>query len=198
MNLISRVIPAFAVLTAAAIPVAALTVKNTSSNEVSIAVDNGSTEGVYKIPAGGSVDATEDCSSDCAVTGPWGYSRLVAQNATIETDGTSLVTANAAPAQALVPQNPDQPDAAVTAVPEPVTTAAPEPAAAAAPAPTETTAPAAETAPAATAAATPAEPAPAAAPVQPRRKVAKRKAAKQAQKGPGAGSFEMLFQGPGK
>jgi hypothetical protein len=37
------------------------------------------------------------------------------------------------------------------------------------------------------------------APVAPKRTVKRRKpAAKQAQKGPGAGSFQMLFQGPGK
>lgn len=185
-NLISRVIPAFAVLTAAAIPVGALTVKNTSSNEVSVAVDTGSAEAVYKVPANGSVDVKEDCSSDCAVTGPWGYSRMVSQNATIETDGTSLVTATAAPAQALIPQNPvEEPDAA-----------APAPQSTAAAAPSATTA--APAAPAATAASADTAK-PAATPAKPRRKVAQRKPGKQVQKGgPGAGSLQLLFEGPGK
>lgn len=191
MTFMTRAVTAFAVLTTAAIPVGALTVKNTSSNAVSIAVDNGASEGVYQIPAGGSVDAKEDCASDCAVTGPWGFSRLVAQNATIETDGTSLVTAGAAPSaaapaaasQSLVPQNP------VEEAPAPVATAPADKAPA-------STAPAAN-APAATAAA-PAEAAPAAAPQKPRRAAKPRKQAKAAPKGPGSGSFEMLFQGPGK
>lgn len=191
MTLMTRAVTAFAALTVAAIPVGALTVKNTSSNEVSIAVDNGASEGVYQIPAGGSVDAKEDCSSDCAVTGPWGFSRLVAQNATIETDGMSLVTAGAAPPasapttaapaaapQSLVPQNPVEEAPASAATPA-------------------ATAPAA-TAPAAAPAATAAETAPAAAPQKPRRAAKPRKQATPAPKGPGSGSFEMLFQGPGK
>ncbi|WP_439541823.1 hypothetical protein [Hyphomicrobium sp.] len=181
MTFMTRAVTAFAVLTTAAIPVGALTVKNTSSNEVSIAVDNGASEGVYQIPAGGSVDVKEDCVSDCAVTGPWGFSRLVSQNATIETDGMSMVTAGAAPSatapapaaaapaaapQSLVPQNP------VDEAPAPPATE-----------------PTAKTA---------AEPAPAAAPQKPRRATQPRKQAKPAPKGPGSGSFEMLFQGPGK
>lgn len=163
MSLMTRAVAAFAVLTVAAIPVAALTIKNTSGKEVSVGVDNGSEEAVYQIPAGGSVDVKQDCSSDCAVTGPWGFSRLVAQNATITTDGESLVTATAAPrAQGLVPQNP---------VAEPSDAQA---AAAAADAP-------------------PAK----AAPAKARSKRAnKPRSSKQAQKGPGAGSFQMLFQGP--
>lgn len=187
MTFMTRAVTAFAVLTTAAIPVGALTVKNTSSNEVSIAVDNGASEGVYKIPAGGSVDVKEDCTSDCAVTGPWGFSRLVSQNATIETDGMSIVTAGAAPPasatapaaaaapavapapQRLIPQNP------VEEAPAPVATE-----------------------PTAKSTAAPAEPAPAATPQKPRRAAQARKQAKPAPKGPGSGSFEMLFQGPGK
>ncbi len=129
MSLTTRVVTAFAVLSVAAIPVGALTIKNKSSKDVSAAVDNGSEEAVYQIPAGGTVDVKQDCSSDCAVTGPWGFSRLVSQNDAIETDGTSLVTAHAAPSapatQGLVPQNPvaDPADAAsdtpVVAKPEP-------------------------------------------------------------------------------
>lgn len=167
MSLMTRAIGAFTVLSLAAIPVAALTINNTSSSEVSVGVDNGTEETVYKIPAGGSVDIKQDCSSDCAVTGPWGFSRLVAQNATIETDGGSLVTAElAAKPQSLVPQNP---------VSETVDGA--EPSASAAPA--ETAKPA---------------------PVAPRKHAAKprKQASKQHKKGPSAGSFQMLFQGPGK
>ncbi len=48
MTIMTRAITAFAVLTAAAIPVGALTVKNTSSNDVSIAVDNGANEGFIR------------------------------------------------------------------------------------------------------------------------------------------------------
>jgi hypothetical protein len=164
MSLTTRVVTAFAVLSLATIPVPALTIKNTSSADVSVGVDNGLDEAVYQIPAGGSVDVREDCSTDCAVTGPWGYSRLVAQNVTIETDGTSLVTADAAmEAPSLVPQNPvsEPADAADTAISEePATT----------------------------------EPAPVV-----RKRTATRKAgAKKAAKGPASGSFQMLFQGPGK
>lgn len=179
MSLMTRAVAFFAALSAAAIPVAALTVKNTSTAEVKVAVDTGSTEAIYTIPAGGSIDVTEDCSADCAVTGPWGFSRLVAQNATIETDGRSIVTAEAAaPAPSLVPQNP---------------IAEPEPAPAAEPAPSV-----AETAPAATAAPA-AEPAVKAAPA-PRKSTSKprRKAKPAKKKGPAPGSFQLLLQGPGK
>jgi hypothetical protein len=107
MSVVTRAVAAFVVLSAAAIPVGALTIKNTSSKEVTVGVDTGAEEGVYKVPAGGSADVTHDCSSGCAVTGPWGYSRMVSQNDAIETDGAPLVTVAAkAPAQALVPQNP--------------------------------------------------------------------------------------------
>ena len=167
MSLMTRAIGAFTVLSLAAIPVAALTINNTSSSEVSVGVDNGTEETVYKIPAGGSVDIKQDCSSDCAVTGPWGFSRLVAQNATIETDGGSLVTAElAAKPKSLVPKTP---------VSEPVEGAYPP----APGAPAETAKPA---------------------PVAPRKHAAKprKQASKQAKKGPSAGSFQMLFQGPGK
>lgn len=168
MSLMTRAIAACALLSLAAIPVAALTVHNTSSNEVSIGVDTGTEEAVYKIPAGGSVEVAQDCAADCAVTGPWGYSRLVAQNATIETDGSSLVTAGLpAPAQAaktqgLVPQNPagETADAA-----EPVKPAA----------------------------------APAARPERAKRTSRPRRPAqRQAKKTPSAGSFQLLFEGPGK
>jgi hypothetical protein len=158
MSLMTRAVTAFTVLSLAAIPVAALTIKNTSSKEVSVAVDNGTDEKVYQIPAGNSVDVKEDCSSDCAVTGPWGYSRMLSQIDTLETDGGSLVTADATPAQSLIPQNP-------------VTESA-------------------DGADATSAA-------PAAKPAVKRKRTAG-KPRKQAQKGPASGSFQMLFQGPGK
>lgn len=165
MSLMTRAVTAFAVLSLAAIPVAALTVKNTSTKDVSVGVDNGIEEAVYQIPAGGSVDVKEDCTADCAITGPWGFSRLVPQNATIETDGVSLVTAHVAPEpQGLVPQNPvsDPSDAVAAPVAETPAAAAAEPA-----------------------------------PVVSRKRPAKARK-KEAQKGPSAGSFQMLFQGPGK
>ncbi|WP_295555042.1 hypothetical protein [uncultured Hyphomicrobium sp.] len=164
MSLMTRAVTAFAVLSVAAIPVAALTIKNTSSKEISVGVDNGTEEAVYQIPSGGSVDVKQDCSSDCAVTGPWGYSRLVAQDATIETDGLPIVTVAAtAESQSLVPQNP-----------------------------------VAEAADGTEAATTETEAKPA--PVVRKRTAKSRKPAtvKQAQKGPASGSFQMLFQGPGK
>jgi hypothetical protein len=156
MSLMTRAVSALAVLSLAAIPVAALTIKNTSSQGVSVAVDNGTDEKVYQIPAGGSVDVTEDCSSDCAVTGPWGYSRMLSQTDTLETDGGSLVTADATPAQSLIPQNP------VTESADGTDTAAP-----------------------------------AARPAVKRKRTAS-KPRKQTQNGAFAGSFQMLFQGPGK
>lgn len=162
MSLSTRVATAVAVLSLAAIPVAALTIKNTSSKAVSVGVDNGAEEAIYQVPAGGSVKVTQDCSSDCAVTGPWGYSRLLDQNATVETDGTPTVTVAAAPeTQSLVPQNPideivDDADSAAPAA-KAVSAARKRPA-----------------------------------------KAARKTSAKHAQKGPGAGSWQLLFEGPGK
>lgn len=176
MSFMTRAIGALAALSAAAIPVGALTVKNTSSNEIAIGVDNGAVETVYKVAAGGSVDVREDCSDTCAVTGPWGFSRMVAENATIETDGLPLVTVRetaattAATTQPLIPQNP---------IDDPATSTA-----------------AASPAPAATASSS--VKAPAAKRVS-RAKTAKpRRTAKAAPKGPGSGSLQMLFEGPAK
>ncbi len=181
MSFMTRAIGAFAALSAAAIPVGALTVKNPSSSEIAIGVDNGAMETVYKVTAGGSVDVKEDCSSTCGVTGPWGFSRMVAENATIETDGSSLVTvrepatvATAATTQPLIPQNP---------IDDPATS----------------TAASTASAPAATAAS--AVKAPAAKPAKraSRAKASKpRRTAKAAPKGPGSGSLQMLFEGPRK
>jgi hypothetical protein len=108
MSLMKRTV-AITVLSVVAIPVAALTIKNSSSDDVKVAVDNGSVEAVHTVPAGGSLNVPQDCSTGCAVTGPWSYSRLVNQNAVIDTDGTSRITV-APPVTpgmaALVPQNP--------------------------------------------------------------------------------------------
>lgn len=185
MSLMTRAVTAYALLLTAAIPVAALTIKNTSTEDVKISVHNGSVQSVYTVTAGGAVDVKEDCSTDCAVTGPWGFSRLVPQNATIETDGRSLVTAEAVAKPGLVPQNP---------VAEQPPVEAPE---------TDKTPAAASAAPPAAAAATAAAAAPAAEPAAspPRKRVAKpRKPSKQqsAKKGPPPGSFMMLMQGPSK
>lgn len=182
MRQMTRAVTALAVLTLAAIPVGALTVKNNSGGEVSIGVDNGTAEEVYKIAPGGSVDVRQDCSSDCAVTGPWGYSRLVAQNATIETDGTSLVTAANAEASspALIPQNPAD---------EPATAAASAPARVAAKPAAAEAAPSAE------------KPAAATASKKAHRRAAqpRKPATKQAsKKGPIPGTLQMLWQGTGK
>jgi len=170
MSILTRVVTAAAVLSVAAIPVGALTVKNTSDKEVTFAVDNGAVESVYKVAPGGSADVSEDCSANCALTGPWGYSRLVDQNAVITTDGASLVTATAAPeAQGLVPQNPavetaDPQAAAVEAADKPAEAAAPAPATAKV--------------------------------RRPKLRYVSKKA--PAGKGPSSGSLQMLFQGPGK
>lgn len=69
---------------------AAVTVKNTSGEEISIGVDHGANEKIEKIGAGKSVKL--DCSEQCGVTGPWGFSWMAKGDETIETDGQSLVT----------------------------------------------------------------------------------------------------------
>ncbi|HYD15233.1 MAG TPA: hypothetical protein VEA77_02425 [Hyphomicrobium sp.] len=164
MKLMTRGAAAFAVLSVAAIPVGALTIKNISSNEVSVAVDTGAIESVYKVPAGGSVDVKEDCSEGCAVTGPWGYSRMVSQNDAIETDGAPLVTmaTKDTASRGLVPENPGAADAT------PVSSNAK----AAAPTPSQSVKKAS-------------------------RKSSRKAGVKQAsKKGPAAGTFMMLFQGP--
>lgn len=173
MSVMSRVVAATAALLAAAIPVGALTIQNTSEKDFTIGVSTGTEQAVYTVPANGSVDVEQDCSSDCAVTGPWGFSHLVPQNAVIESDGlvivaTRVATAEtvAAPAPGLVPQDP-----AVEVLEAPERTSA-------AAAPATRPVPAAQTRKRATR-------------TKPRR-------AKQAKKGPASGSFQMLFQGPAR
>jgi hypothetical protein len=102
---------------------------------------------------------------------------------------TATIEAAPTAPQTLVPQNPVLDEQAPAATPQPETAAAV----------TETTAadaPPAATAeaPAAAAEASAAAAEPTAAP----RRTVKRRPAKHAQKGPGSGTLEMLFQGPGK
>jgi hypothetical protein len=73
-------------------PAAAVTVKNTSNAEITIGIDWSSKEKVETVPAGKSV--TVECKDGCGVTGPWGFSWMVAEGDTITTDGSSLVTVN--------------------------------------------------------------------------------------------------------
>lgn len=171
MSVMPRIVAATAALLAAAIPVGALTVHNTSDKDFTIGVSTGSEQAVYTVPAKGSVDVKEDCSADCAVTGPWGFSHLVPQNAVVESDGLAIVATrmataepSAPPAGGLVRQDPAQ---EVLEAPE-STSAAPV-----------------------------AKPAPA---VQTRKRAARTKPrrAKQTKKGPAAGSFQMLLQGPAR
>jgi hypothetical protein len=108
MSLTTRAATAAAVLAVAAIPVGALTVSHTSTQPVSIAVDNG--EAAHRTPAAGSADVTPDCGTDCAA------SRLVPDNATLAADSETLVTVAAAPrAESLVPQKPATDPAAAAA-----------------------------------------------------------------------------------
>lgn len=71
-------------------PAAAVTVKNTSSAEISIGIDTGNSESTKKIAAGKS--AKIDCPDGCGVTGPWGFSWMASGDDVITTDGKSLVT----------------------------------------------------------------------------------------------------------
>jgi len=173
MSTIMRIAASLVGISIAAIPVAALTVKNNAGQDITIGVDTGATEQVYKVPAKGSVDVKEDCSEGCGLTGPWGFSRMVTENDAIDTDGTSLVTTStAAPAPAaprLVPENP------IEAVATDTPAAGPTPVATAKPAARKSSVE---------------KPAP-------RRRSAAKKAAPQA-KGPVPGSIGMLFFGPGK
>ena len=171
MSVITRVVAATAVLLGAAIPVGALTVKNTSDKDFTIGVSTGSEQKVHTVPARGSVEVQQDCSSDCAVTGPWGFSHTASQNAVIESDGAAILSSRTAtadtapkPSSSLVPQDPAT--AAIETPDEPAATAAP--AAAAAPV---------------------AKPPKRAAKSKPRRQ------AKKAKKGPAPGSWGALMQG---
>ena len=87
-KLISSSCAALLLLTSAA---AAVTVENTSDKEITVGVDMGNDEKVQKIGAGESVKL--DCKEQCGVTGPWGFSWMAKGDATISTDGQSLINA---------------------------------------------------------------------------------------------------------
>ena len=67
----------------------AVTVKNTSDKEITIGIDRGDDEKTQKIGAGESVQL--ECKEQCGVTGPWGFSWMAKGDATISSDGQSLV-----------------------------------------------------------------------------------------------------------
>jgi hypothetical protein len=71
-------------------PAAAVTVKNTSSADITIGIDYGSKEKVETVPAGKSV--TFECKDGCGVSGPWSFSWKASGDDVITTDGQSLVT----------------------------------------------------------------------------------------------------------
>ena len=71
----------------------ALTVNNTSSNEISIGLDQGDKESVHKIAAGKSVTFKNECDNHCGVTGPWNFSWWAKTSDVISTDGSSLTAA---------------------------------------------------------------------------------------------------------
>jgi hypothetical protein len=67
----------------------AATVKNTGGAEFTIGVDMGNSEKIDKVAAGKSVSL--DCPDGCGVTGPWGFSWMVAGDDVISSDGQSLI-----------------------------------------------------------------------------------------------------------
>lgn len=71
----------------------ALTINNTSANEISIGLDQGDKESVHKIAAGKSVTFKNECDDHCGVTGPWNFSWWAKTGDSIETDGVSLTSA---------------------------------------------------------------------------------------------------------
>jgi hypothetical protein len=86
----SKTFGALAALALIATPAAAVTVKNSSSGEITIGVDTGNKEKIETIAAGKSVKL--DCKEGCGVTGPWGFSWMASGDDEIDTDGTALVT----------------------------------------------------------------------------------------------------------
>jgi hypothetical protein len=77
-------------LALAATPAAAVTVKNTSSKDITIGIDHGNNEKVETVGAGKSVNV--ECKETCGLTGPWGFSWMAKGDETISTNGESLVT----------------------------------------------------------------------------------------------------------
>ena len=156
MSLTTRAMGALAVLSLAAIPVAALSIQSTSW-------DDTSATGKNRIAAGAPSDETTDCNADCTVAEAQHASRLVSQNITLDTDTGSLASVTHAPEpHGLVPQNPGA-TAVRTEEPSRIETSS-----------------------------TNAEPVS----EPPRKRVYKRK--KVSKTTAGAGSFQLLFQGPGK
>jgi hypothetical protein len=110
MSLTSRAATAVAVLTAAAIPVWALTIRNISASNEPSGMSTGSIEKAA-VTAGSSAEA--DCSGGCAVISTGG-SRLVSEHDSVEAAaaGTPDAAGTEAPASpetstaTLIPQNP--------------------------------------------------------------------------------------------
>ena len=84
-----RVLIAAGALVFAAGQATAATVKNTGGSEFSIGVDMGNSEETKTVGAGKSVKL--DCPDGCGVTGPWGFSWMVAGDDTISSDGKSMI-----------------------------------------------------------------------------------------------------------
>lgn len=103
MSVSTRVVGAITVLSLAAIPVAALTLGNSSSN-TPVSIDQ--EDANQAAAAAEAVPDSEDCAADCLETGSLGLSQLITPNATIETNGAPAVTAAVPMSQRLVPQNP--------------------------------------------------------------------------------------------
>ena len=80
---------AAALVLAIASPAFVVTVKNTSSGEFTVGVDLGNEEKIETIAAGKEVKL--DCKDGCGVTGPWGFSWMAKGDATISSDGQSLI-----------------------------------------------------------------------------------------------------------
>ncbi len=66
----------------------AVTVKNTGKADYTIGVDRGNAEETKTVAAGKA--ETFECKQGCGVTGPWGFSWMVVEDDTIESDGTNL------------------------------------------------------------------------------------------------------------
>lgn len=170
MSVTSRVVAAGAVLLAAAIPVGALTLSNSSDDDFSFGIATGSVEPRPDAPAVRAADT---------VPAPVSSSHLIPQNSAVDGDDLAVAsrrmaqTAPAAPPRStgLIPQNP-----VADALQEP------EPAEAA----NESESKAAAT-----------EAPPAAEPKRPARQ-GPRRVRQTKKKGPAAGSFEALFQGTGQ
>lgn len=86
----ARTLSAMAAVLLAAGPAAAATVTNKAGSDITIGVDKGASEKTQTVGAGKSVKL--DCPEGCGVTGPWGFSWMVAEGDTITSDGSSLVT----------------------------------------------------------------------------------------------------------